>query len=95
MSLSPYLLILCVEILGNAIRSNDQIKGIYVLDTECKLGQYADDTTLILDSSDNSVRQSFSQVDYFATTSGLRINYEKKRSSLDWLFTFAPRHIIL
>ena len=75
--LSPYLFILCVEILGNAIRNHDQIKGICVLGTECKLSQYADDTTLILDGSDNSVHQSFSLLDSFATISGLRINYEK------------------
>ena len=75
--LSPYLFILCVEILGNAIRNHDQIKGICVLGTECKLSQYADDTTLILDGSDNSVRQSFSLLDSLATISGLRINYEK------------------
>ena len=32
--LSPYLFILCVEILGSAIRNHDQIKGICVLGTE-------------------------------------------------------------
>ena len=32
---------------------------------------------MILDGSDNSVRQSFSLLDSFATISGLRINYEK------------------
>ena len=41
----PYLFILCVEILGNAIRNCDQIKEICVLDSECKISQYADDTT--------------------------------------------------
>ena len=45
--------------------------------TECKLSQYADDTTLILDGSDNSVHQSFSLLDSFAALSGLRVNYEK------------------
>ena len=60
-----------------AIRNHDQIKSICVLGTECKLSQYADDTTLILDGSDNSVHQSFSLLDSFATISGLRINYEK------------------
>ena len=75
--LSSYLFILCVEILGNAIRNHNQIKGICVLGTECKLSQYADDTTFILDGSDNSVHQSFSLLDSFATISGLRINYEK------------------
>ena len=75
--LSPYLFILCVEILGSAIRNHDQIKGIRVLGTECKLSQYADDTTLILDGSDNSVHQSFNLLDSFAALSGLRVNYEK------------------
>ena len=88
--LSPYLFILRVEILGNAIRSHDQIRGICLLGTECKLSQYADDTTLILDGSDNSVHQCFSRLDSFATISGLRINYEKTEA-LDWLFTSAKK----
>ena len=66
-----------MEILDNAIRNHDQIKDIRVLGTECKLSQYADDNTLILDGSDNSVRQSFSLLDSFAALSGLRVNYEK------------------
>ena len=37
-------------------------------------------SNLILDGSDNSVRQSFSLLDSFATISGLRINYEKTES---------------
>jgi len=59
-----------VEVLGNAIRNNDQIKGIRVLGTEYKLSQYADYTTLILDGSDNLVHQSFSLLDSFAALSG-------------------------
>ena len=66
-----------MEILGNAIRNHNQIKGIRVLGTECKSRQYADDTTLILDGSDNSVHQTFSLLDSFAALSGLRVNYEK------------------
>lgn len=53
------------------------IKGICVLDAECKISQYADDTTLILDSSEKSMQQSFSLLDSFASISGLRVNYEK------------------
>ena len=66
-----------MEILGNAIRNCDQIKGTCVLDVECKISQYADDTTLILDGSEKSMHQSFSLLDSFASISGLRINYEK------------------
>ena len=73
--LSPYLFILCVEILGNAIRNCDQIKGICALDSERKISQYADDTTLILDGSEESMQKSFSLLYSFAYISGLRINY--------------------
>ena len=43
--LSPYLFILCVEILADAIRKNESIKGITINEQEIKISQYADDTT--------------------------------------------------
>lgn len=39
--LSRNFFVFCVELLGNAIRNYDQIKGIHVLCTECKTSQYA------------------------------------------------------
>ena len=84
--LSPYLFILCVEILANAIRNNDGIKGICISDSECKLSQYADDTTLILDGSDNSVNTSLKLLDSFAELSGLNVNYEKTEAL--WIGSF-------
>ena len=91
--LSPYLFILCVEILGNAIRNCDQIKGICVLDSECKISQYADDTTLILDGSEKSMQKSFSLLDSFASISGLRINYEKTEALWIGAMRFQRRKI--
>ena len=35
--LSPYLFVPCAEILGTAIRNHKQIKGIRILDEECKV----------------------------------------------------------
>ena len=77
--LSPYLFILCVEILGNAIRNSDQIKGICVLDSECKISQYADDTTLILDGSEKSMQQSFSLLDPSHPFPALELIMRKQR----------------
>ena len=45
-----------VEILAEAIRNKRELKGIQ--NTEGKLSQYADDTTLILDGTEESVRAS-------------------------------------
>ena len=49
--LSPYPFILSVGILAEAIRNKREITGIKIQDTEFKLSQYADNTTLILDDS--------------------------------------------
>ena len=42
---SPYLFILCVEILGNMIRHKNNMKGIKMGSFEYLLAQFADDTT--------------------------------------------------
>ena len=90
-SLSFYL---CVEVLGNAIRNCDQTKGICVLDLECKISQYTDDTTLILEGSEKSMHQSFSLLDSFASISGLRINYEKTEAFWIGAMRFQRRKIV-
>ena len=75
--LSPYLFILCAEVLGSAIRKEQSIRGINVLGVECKISQYADDTTLILDGSKSSLQKALNLLDIFANISGLHVNYEK------------------
>ena len=47
--ISPYIFILCAEILGKMIRSSRTIKGINLNGKEFKLSQYADDTQMFLD----------------------------------------------
>ena len=46
--LSPYISIMYTEILTTTVRKDFEIKGISVGSTECKLSQFADDTTFIL-----------------------------------------------
>ena len=64
--LSPHLFILFVEVLAIAIRGGNEIKG-----------QYADDTTMILDGSQASLERSFALLDSFGQLSGLRVNRGK------------------
>ena len=75
--LSPYLFILCAEILAETIRKNENIKGITINEQEIKISQYADDTTLILDGSTVSFTTSLQILDLFSEISGLRLNNKK------------------
>ena len=71
---SPYLFLLCAEILAILIRKNTGSKGITVKETEIKSSQYADDTTLILDGSRSSLSEALKTLDGFGKASGLKID---------------------
>ena len=75
--LSPYLFILCVELLATNIRKNNEIKGIKINESEVKISQYADDTTIVLDGSQISLDETILTLDKFALFSGLQINFQK------------------
>ena len=87
--LSPYLFILCAEILGAVVRRNTLIRGIQISDNECKISQYADDTTLILDGTRSSIERSFVLLNIFAKLSGLKVKYEKTEAL--WIGSFKNR----
>ena len=63
--------------LATAIRKDNEVKGITVGSTECKLSQYADDTTLILDGTQKSLEHYFVILEKFGEASGLQVNCEK------------------
>ena len=59
--LSPYLFILC------AVRNDKEVHGIIISGSECKISQYADDTTMILDGSQSSFSRTLYLFDAFAS----------------------------
>ena len=78
--ISPYLFILCAEILGKMVRKNKEIKGISINGKEYKLSQYADDTQLILDGTEKSLNAALNLLKQFYIMSGLKINVDKTRA---------------
>ena len=78
--LSPYLFIICAELLADAIKQNDQIKGITVNNEEFLLGQYADDTFFLLDGTQTSLSQCLDTLELFGECSGLKLNVEKTKA---------------
>ena len=81
--LSPYLFILCAEILAVLIRNDKDIKGIKVLNTTFVISQYAVDTTITLDGSQNSSETCIRVLKLHGDTSGLCMKIEKKK--LIWI----------
>ena len=67
-----------VEVLGKSIRANSRIKGVAVDNTEIKLSQYADDTTLI-NSEQESLSAALNTIDNFVYASGLKLKVLLKR----------------
>ena len=84
--LSGSLFVLCAEILANAIRNDNAIKGIKIHDKEFKLSQlqYADDTTAFV-SDTKSATNLFKLLSNFQECSGLEIN--KSKTEEMWLGT--------
>ena len=81
--ISPYLFILCVEILAIMIRQNKHIKGIFIGETEYKISQYADDTEITLEGDKNSFEETVKTINIFEKASGLFLNAGK--ASAIWL----------
>lgn len=75
--ISPYLFLLCAEILGCKVRSDEEIKGIEITDTEFKISQFADDTSFTLNGEKTSYEKLFETLEHFRCISGLKLNYEK------------------
>ena len=69
--LSPYLFILCVEILAIMIRESKAIQGIVIDNVEHKISQYADDTEFLLKGDQKSFETCIHILDLFASKSGL------------------------
>ena len=78
--ISPYIFILCAEVLGQMIRNNESIRGIIINNKEYKISQYADDTQLLLDASEESLRQTLRILEKYYKMSGLKINVDKTKA---------------
>ena len=75
--ISPYLFILCAEILSIRLRNNKNIKGIKIGNIELKFSQYADDASAFLDGSKTSLEETLQELENFANISGLKTNFDK------------------
>ena len=77
--LSPYLFIICIELLSHKIDIVEDLKGIKYAGKEFRKSLFADDTSFILDGSVKSFETLISILDNFAYISGIKLNAKKKK----------------
>ena len=74
--ISALLYVLIAEVLGAAIRKNEKIQGVKILNSELKVLQYADDTENFA-TTDESINEIFYIIDKYEKGTGAKINVEK------------------
>ena len=55
--LSPYIFIICAELLACMIRQHEEIEGITINDNNYLISQYADDTNIFIKYSEEHLRK--------------------------------------
>ena len=78
--ISPYVFILCADILGKMVRDSKSISGIKINEKEFRLSQYADDTQIFLDGTEKSLKETLNILKTFYIMSGIKINVGKTRA---------------
>ena len=79
--LSPYVFIICIELLSNQVRESPDIKGIFIEGKENNTSIFADDASFILNGSKKSFENLIGVVDKFTKISGLKLNSKMPSST--------------
>jgi hypothetical protein len=81
--LSPYIFLICAEILVILVQKSREIKGLTIDDTEYRLSQYADDTSLILDGSPASLDASLRLLQFMLKSRDSKLI--EKKTNVIWI----------
>ena len=79
--LYPYLFIIAVETLANRIRTDNNVRGICIPNTEIKITQLADDTTCFVKDKD-SIQSLITIFKDFEICSGFKMNLDKTKAKV-------------
>ena len=72
--ISPYIFIIAVEILLIKITKSKNIKGVKIGENECKAQTFADETTILIQREEASLRASILYIEDFRFSSKPRQN---------------------
>ena len=75
--ISPFLFLCCAEIMAILIKNNSKIKGAKIADVEHVISQFADDSSLFLEYSEECLNAAIQTLQVIEEQIGLTISYEK------------------
>lgn len=76
-AISPLLFNLFIEVLGQSIRQNQNIKGIILSGVKHKVAMFADDVLVCLGEPERSFNELMSTLNDFGKLSGYKVNISK------------------
>ena len=76
-TISPYLYLICGELLAHKIKYNEKIKGIQIGEVTMLISQFADDTTLFLEYDEISLEEVVHTLTKIEANTGLKVSYDK------------------
>ena len=82
--ISAYLFLLCAEVMFVLINNETSLKGIEINGNEFKITQFADDTTLILDGSRESLLAALNVLGDLWINIWIEDKYRQNKINLDW-----------
>lgn len=78
--ISPFLFVMAVEKLSEVIRNREDIRGIRLLDTETKILQFADDSSIFVEDEASLIKFDILEtINSFKKVSGLGLNLHKSQ----------------
>ena len=77
--ISSFLFLLSAQILYLMIFYNCKINGITINNNQYKISQFADDTTLFLNDTSDSLKAALNTLEIFGLLSGLVVNKDKTK----------------
>ena len=75
--ISPYLYLLCGEVMAHRLQMNNEIRGVWIYDVYFLLSQFADDTALFLEYDEVVLNAVLDELSIVEQHTGLKISYEK------------------
>ena len=74
---SIYIYLICAEIVSVMLRQKGRIKGINKNEKDFVLSQFADDTTVCLDGSEEYITECIKTLEAFTLMAGQKLNNSK------------------